>query len=153
MLIVRSSCNYSSTTTVSPSCTVCPSATLISFTVPARGASTGISIFMDSSTITGSPAASESPTLLVIWKTTPVMCALTSSAIEGSLFDHLGMCAPLAKRRTGHHPKVKWDGRLGPLDDESLQRRAHAGDGFLARRARGHQLGQQRVVVYRNLAA
>src|ERR1700693_87340 len=117
---------------MSPSWTVCPSATLISFTLPARGASTGISIFMDSSTITGSPAASESPTLLVIWKTPPVICALTSSAIKRSLFYHLGMGEPLAERRTRHHPQVKRDGRLWPLDDEGPQRRLHAGDRFLA---------------------
>src|SRR5512144_310588 len=75
----------SSTATVSPSCTVWPSATLISRTLPARGASTGISIFMDSSTMTGSPAATASPGLVVSWKTTPVMWALTSSDIERSL--------------------------------------------------------------------
>src|SRR5262245_29729912 len=79
----------SSSATVSPSCTVCPSRTRISFTAPARGASTGISIFIDSSTITGSPAATLSPTLAVTWNTTPVMCALISSAMERSLFDHL----------------------------------------------------------------
>src|SRR5690242_14747936 len=73
------------TATVSPSCTVWPSLTLISFTVPARGASTGISIFMDSSTMTGSPAATASPGLVETWKTTPVMWALTSSDIERSL--------------------------------------------------------------------
>src|SRR2546421_11834849 len=117
MLIVRSSCGYSSTTKVSPSCTVCPSRTRTSFTAPARGASTGISIFMDSSTITGSPAASESPTLLVIWKTTPVMCALTSSAIERSLFDHLGMGAPLAEGRAPHHAEVERDGGPHALHD------------------------------------
>ena len=38
---------------MSPSCTVWPSATLISFTTPARGASTGNSIFIDTSTMTG----------------------------------------------------------------------------------------------------
>src|SRR3989304_1431559 len=81
---------------------------------PARGASTGISIFMDSSTTTGSPAATESPGLLVIWKTTPVMCALTSSAIEHSLFDPLGMGAPLADRRAPHHAQGERDGGLGP---------------------------------------
>src|SRR5690242_6171664 len=73
------------TATVSPSCTVWPSLTLISFTVPARGASTGISIFMDSSTMTGSPAATASPGLVETWNTTPVMWALTSSDIERSL--------------------------------------------------------------------
>src|SRR3990172_1391954 len=81
------------------------------------------------------------------------MCALTSSGIERSLFDHLGMGAPLAERRTGHHPQVKRNGRLGPFDDESAQRSLHACNRLLARRARGYNLGQQRIVVYRNLAA
>src|SRR5215467_10502978 len=108
---------------------------------------------MDSSTINGSPSATESPTLLVIWKTTPVMCALTSSAIERSLLDHLGMGAPLAERAAGHHSQVKRDSRLRPLHDERPQRRIHARDRLFARPARRHQLGQQRVVVYRNLAA
>src|SRR3989454_2007481 len=44
---------------------------------------------MDSRTITASPAATRSPGLAAIWNTTPVMCALISSAIERSLFDHL----------------------------------------------------------------
>src|SRR5437588_11803866 len=66
---------------------------------PARGASTGISIFMDSSTITGSPAATLSPTLAVTWKTTPVICALISSAMERSLFDHLSVHPAAAEIR------------------------------------------------------
>ena len=41
---------------MSPSWTVSPSLALTSVTVPARGASTGISIFMDSSTMIASPA-------------------------------------------------------------------------------------------------
>src|SRR5258708_2096898 len=94
-----SSWGHSSTTTVSPSCTVCPSRTRISFTAPARGASTGISIFMDSSTITGSPAATLSPTFAVTWKTTPVICALISSAMERSLFDHLSVHPAAAEIR------------------------------------------------------
>src|SRR5215468_282279 len=117
---------YSRVATVSPSWTVWPSVTVISFTRPARGASTGISIFIDSSTITGSPAATASPGLLVIWKTTPVMCAFTSSAIERSLFDHLGMGAPVAERRAPHHAQVERDGGLGALDGEGLERRLHA---------------------------
>src|SRR5712691_9704431 len=144
---------YSRMATVSPSCTVCPSATLISFTLPALGASTGISIFMDSSTMTRSPAATASPTLLVIWKTTPVMCALTSSGIERSLLDELGMHAPLAKLGAPHDPQMERDRRLDALDHESPEGRLHAGPRLLPRGARGDQLGQQRVVVYRNLAA
>src|SRR4029450_1900117 len=111
------------TATVSPSWTVWPSATLISRITPARGASTGISIFMDSSTMMGSPAATLSPALLVIWKTTPVIWALTSSGIERSLFDHLGMHPTGAERRALEHAPVERDDGADPLHDEAGQRR------------------------------
>src|SRR5437762_14310550 len=117
MLIVRSSRGYSSTTKVSPSCTVCPSRTRISFTAPARGASTGISIFMDSSTITGSPAATASPAFAVIWKTTPVMWALTSSAIERSLLDHLRVHLAGPEGRALDHAPLKRDHGPDTIDD------------------------------------
>jgi hypothetical protein len=84
-----------------PSCTVCPSATLISRTVPARGDSTGISIFMDSSTMTASPAATASPGLVGIWNTTPVMWALTSSDIERSFRGRRILSYPAAAGRGG----------------------------------------------------
>src|SRR5215510_3996461 len=100
--------SYSSTATTSPSWTVCPSCTLISLTAPARGASTGISIFIDSSTITASPAATRSPGLVGIWNTTPVMCALISSGIERSLFEHLRV-----------HPTLP---ELGARDDAPQER-------------------------------
>src|SRR2546423_1041867 len=121
MLIVRSSCGYSSTTKVSPSCTVCPSRTRISFTAPARGASTGISIFMDSSTITGSPAATLSPTFAVTWKTTPVMCALISSAMERSLFDHLSVHPAAAEIRVRCDRAEQRQRRLDALDHAGVQ--------------------------------
>src|SRR2546427_1673434 len=124
---------------------------MIAFTVPARGASTGISIFMDSSTMTGSPSATASPAFVVIWNTTPVMWALTSSGIERSLLDHLGMNGAGPKSGAPHDPLVKRDHRLDALDDEAVQRGLHAVDGVLSRSARGHQLGKQRVVVYRNV--
>src|SRR3990170_8441205 len=141
----------SSTATVSPSWTVWPSATVISLTVPARGASTGISIFMDSSTRTGSPAASTSPALLVIWKTTPVICALTSSAIETSLFDHLCVNPAVPERSASKHPPVEGDDGGDPLDHDGGEGSLHAGQGLCPRRSPGDQLGQQRIVVYRNL--
>src|SRR3984893_11846109 len=121
---------------LSPSCSVCPSATLISFTLPALGASTGISIFMDSSTMTGSPAATASPTLLVIWKTTPVICAFTSSGIERSLLDELGMHAPFAKGGAPHDPQMERDCGLDALDHEGPEGRLHASPRLLPRGAR-----------------
>src|SRR5439155_20156526 len=124
--------SYCRTATVSPSCTVCPSATVISLTVPALGASTGISIFMDSSTMTGSPAATASPALAVIWKTTPVMWALTSSAIERSLFDHLGVHRAGAKGGAPHDAPEERDHRLDALDHEPVEGDRHPGDGLLA---------------------
>jgi hypothetical protein len=48
---------------------------------------------------------------------------------------------------------VEWNGRLQAFHDEGAQRRLHAGHRLLARLARGHELGQERVVVYRNLTA
>src|SRR5260370_10888470 len=147
MLIVRSSCGYSSTTTVSPSCTVCPSRTRISFTAPARGASTGISIFMDSSTITGSPAATLSPTLAVTWKTTPVICALISSAMERSLFDHLSVHPAPAKLRVRGDRAEQRQRRLDALDHAGVQCPRQALDRPGAVGAERDQLEEQRVVV------
>src|SRR5215813_5570583 len=143
----------SSTATVSPSWTVCPSATVISRTTPALGASTGISIFIDSRTITGSPAPTASPALAVIWNTTPVICALTSSAIERSFLDHLGVHPARAEGGALHDTPVERDHRLDALDHARVQGRRHPGDGLVAGGSRGHQLGQQRVVVYRNFHA
>src|SRR5438309_227750 len=147
MLIVRSSCGYSSTTKVSPSCTVCPSRTRISFTVPARGASTGISIFMDSSTITGSPAATLSPTLAVTWKTTPVMCALISSAMERSLFDHLSVHPAAAEIRVRGDRAEQRQRRLDALDHAGVQCSRQTLDRPGAIGAERDQLEEQRVVV------
>src|SRR4029450_12179935 len=113
---------YSSTATTSPSWTVCPSCTLISLTAPARGASTGISIFIDSSTITASPAATRSPGLVVIWKTPPVMCALISSAIEGSLFEQLRVNPARAELVARDAPAEERNRRLQPLDDAPVER-------------------------------
>src|SRR5262249_33076438 len=141
----------SNTATVSPSCTVCPSATRISRTTPPRGASTGISIFMDSSTITGSPAATESPAFAVIWKTTRVMWALTSSAIERSLLDHLRVDPARAKGRALDHTPRERDHGLDAVEDARVEGARHPGDRFVTSGSRRHQLGQQRIVVYRNL--
>src|SRR5438105_10588613 len=147
MLMVRSSCGHSSTTKVSPSCTVCPSRTRISFTAPARGASTGISIFMDSSTITGSPAATLSPTFAVTWKTTPVMCALISSAMERSLFDHLSVHPAAAEIRVRRDRAEQRQRRLDALDHAGVQCPRQALDRPGAVGAERDQLEEQRVVV------
>src|SRR5256714_2014144 len=147
MLIVRSSCGYSSTTKVSPSCTVCPSRTRISFTAPARGASTGISIFMDSSTITGSPAATLSPTLAVTWKTTPVICALISSAMERSLFDHLSVHPTAAEIRVRGDRAEQRQRRLDALHHAGVQCPRQALDRPGAVGAERDQLEEERVIV------
>src|SRR5256712_9356847 len=138
---------YYSTTTVSPSCTVCPSRTRISLTAPARGASTGISIFIDSSTITGSPAATLSPTLAVTWNTTPVMCALISSAMERSLFDHLSVHAAAAKvPMRGDRAEQRQRG-LHALHHARVQRPRQTLDRLGAVDAARDELEEQRVVV------
>src|SRR5206468_11368950 len=153
MLIVRSSSGYSSTTTVSPSCTVCPSRTRISFTAPARGASTGISIFILSSTITGSPAATLSPTLAVTWKTTPVMCALISSAMERSLFDHLSVHPTATEFRMGRDRAQQRQRRLHPLHHARIERARQPLQRLPAVAAVRDKLEQQRVVVHGHHAA
>src|SRR2546430_15574567 len=99
---------------------------------------------MDSSTMTGSPAATASPTLLVIWKTTPVICAFTSSGIERSLLGELGMHAPLSKGGAPHDEQMERDRGLAALDHEGLESRLHAGPCLLPRGARGGQHGQLR---------
>src|SRR5262249_16892023 len=142
--------SYSSTATTSPSWTVWPSCTLISLTAPARGASTGISIFIDSSTITASPSATRSPGFVVIWKTTPVMCALISSAIEGSLFEQLRVNPTRAELVTRDDPAKERDRRLRPLDNALVERPGHACQRLRARRAVDDQLEEQGIVVHRH---
>src|SRR5262245_57485386 len=133
--------------TVSPSWMVWPSCTRISFTEPARGASTGISIFMDSRTMIGSPAWSRSPGFAVTSKTPLVMCAFFSSAIDGALLDHLGMQGAPAVIRVGHHAPEERDRRLDALDLAAIQRRAHALDRLASCPGARDQLHQQRIVV------
>src|SRR5713226_3712989 len=144
---------YSRIATVSPSWTVCPSFTRISLTAPARGASTGISIFMDSSTITASPAFTRSPGFVVIWKTTPVMCALISSAIERSLLDHLRVHPPGDEVGVRDHPAEERDGRLHTFDHAVVQGARHRRHRLGARLPGHDQLEQQRVVVDRHGAS
>src|SRR5213596_4323582 len=143
---------YSRTATTSPSWTVCPSCTLISLTAPARGASTGISIFMDSRTITASPAATRSPGLAAIWNTTPVMCALISSAIERSLFDHLRVHPSYTERVTRENAAEERNGGPHALDDRALEHGRHPFDRLGARGTVGDELEQERVVVDRDHA-
>src|SRR2546430_312610 len=134
--------------TTSPSCTVCPSCTRISFTAPARGASTGISIFIDSSTMTASPAATLSPGFVGIWNTTPVMCALISSGIERSLLDHLGVHAARAERLVREHAPQERDGGARTFDHARVERTREAGDGLRAIGAAGDELQHQRIVMH-----
>src|SRR6476659_2085819 len=76
--------------TTLPSSTASPSLILISRTVPAHGASTGISIFIDSKMMTVSPSLTLLPGFASIFQTVPVMCDLTSVAtlaLLGNLLD------------------------------------------------------------------
>src|SRR5207302_5420364 len=69
---------HSRTTRTWPSLTTSPSLTLTSLTVPARGAVTGISIFIDSRTRSSSSSATCAPGCVVIFQTLPTSSALTS---------------------------------------------------------------------------
>src|SRR2546422_784115 len=101
---------------------------------------------MDSSTITASPAAMRSPGLTVIWNTTPVMCALISSAIERSLFDHLRVHPSLTELVAREDTAEERDGRPHALDDRALERGCHPLDRLGARGTGGEGLEQQGVV-------
>src|SRR4029453_1627434 len=141
---------HSSTATTSPSWTVCPSCTLISLTAPARGASTGISIFIDSSTITASPAATRAPGFVVMWKRTPGICALISSAIEGSLFEQLRVNSARAELVASHDPPKERDRRLRAFDDARRERPVHPLQRLRARGPVRDQLEEQGIVVHRH---
>ena len=67
---------HSTTASTAPSSTAWPSWQRTSETLPATGASTGISIFIDSKITTESPTATASPTCFSIFHTVPVMCAV-----------------------------------------------------------------------------
>src|SRR6185295_8710436 len=118
----------------------------MSWTAPARGDSTGISIFMDSSTITGSPASTRSPGRLTIWNTTPVMWALISSGIERSLLDHLGVHGAAPEVRVRDDPAKERDRGLDAVDDARRQRALHPVHRLVAALAPRDELEQQRVV-------
>src|SRR3954447_23351479 len=77
-------------TRTSPSWTTSPSATLTAATVPACSASTGISIFMDSSSTTVSPARTGSPAA-----TGTLMTLATISATTSTLLGARAMAATL----------------------------------------------------------
>src|SRR5262245_13399858 len=106
---------------------------------------------MDSRTMTGAPAPTASPALAVIWNTTPVMWAFTSSGIERSLLDHLRVDPAGTEGFTRHDAPMKLVLRLDALDDSRVEGPCQPGDGFIASASRRHQLRQQRIVVYRNL--
>src|SRR5438270_422562 len=69
---------HSSTTRTWPSLTTSPSFPRTSRTVPARGAVTGISIFIDSRTSSSSSSATCAPTWVLTFQTLPPSSALTS---------------------------------------------------------------------------
>src|SRR6266516_5710150 len=69
---------HSRTTRTWPSLTTSPSFTRTSLTVPARGAVTGISIFMDSRMSSSSSSATCAPACVLTFQTLPTSSALTS---------------------------------------------------------------------------
>src|SRR5260370_22815794 len=75
---IQLSGTHSSTTSTSPSCTASAGCTRTSRTVPATGALTGISIFIDSRVIKSPSAVTASPGATCTRKTLPVLVAVTS---------------------------------------------------------------------------
>src|SRR5438105_4372092 len=111
---------HSSTTSTWPSFTTSVSLTRISDTLPARGAVTGISIFMDSRIMSTSSSATWSPGLAVIFHTLPTSSALTSvnsSSRHGRALELVvdpapgqGACEP----RPATQPRNRARGKDGP---------------------------------------
>src|SRR5919201_4870330 len=97
--------------------------------------------------MTGSPSPTRSPALAGIWKTTPVMCALISSGIERSLFDHLSMRHSAAEAIMGQHAQEERNRRPHALDDRAAERVREPIERFGARASRGDDLHEQRVIV------
>ncbi len=64
--------------------TAWPSAQLIFSTFPPDGASTGISIFIDSRMTQVCPSVTDSPSFTSIFQTVPVMCAFTLVAMAAA---------------------------------------------------------------------
>src|SRR4029453_17246371 len=89
-----------------------PSATRTSATRPARGASTGISIFIDSRISSTSSCSTCAPTVVSIFQTLPAISALTSVGIispTGSIFARLRLAARVASK-----PSSIASGRYSP---------------------------------------
>src|SRR3989475_2027633 len=139
---------YSRTATTSPSWTVCPSRTLISLTAPARGASTGISIFIDSRMITATPAATRSRGFVVTSITTRVICALISSGIEGSLFEQLRVHTARPELVARDDPAEERNGGPQPLNPHTVGGCHNPLRPLLPRGPVGDKLEEQRVVVH-----
>ena len=75
------------TATMSPSCTTSSGATRTSLTVPAHGAVTGISIFIDSRIMSSSPSPTDAPTSVRTCHTLAVISARTSVGMAGHTTD------------------------------------------------------------------
>jgi uncharacterized membrane protein YeaQ/YmgE (transglycosylase-associated protein family) len=74
---------------MSPSCTTSSGATRTSRTVPAHGALTGISIFIDSRIMSSSPSPTDAPTSVRTCHTLAVISARTSVDMGGQTSDVL----------------------------------------------------------------
>src|SRR6185295_5357558 len=82
---LRQTNGQSTMSKTSPSSTACPCVTAMLETLPPAGDSTGISIFIDSSTTSVCPSDTDSPTPTRISHTVPVMWAATSVAMRSIL--------------------------------------------------------------------
>src|SRR5262249_57740650 len=133
----------------------------ISRTTPLSGASTGISIFIDSRITRASPALTAWPTATSIFQTVPVMCAGTSAmGILLAPNSSWPKCVekgsthfPRQNRRRAKDPEVQRDVGLHPFNLESLERRDRGGDRLRAGGGEDDQLAQHRIVIPGDLVA
>src|SRR5438876_8319376 len=89
---------HSRTTRTWPSLTTSPSFTRTSLTVPARGAVTGISIFIDSRISSSSSSATCAPGSVFTFQTLPTSSALTSVISSHSNRESGGLARPSRPR-------------------------------------------------------
>src|SRR5262249_51234624 len=145
----------SRTTSTSPSFTGCEGWQRISFTVPASGASTGISIFIDSRMTRTSPAETFCPTATSTFHTVPVMWAGTSMEIRsfsgpGVVLQEVGVQLAVLEGTVSHDAEVEGKVGLDPLHREAADGLLGPGDGLRPVLPPDDELGQQRIVEGRD---
>src|SRR5205085_6439695 len=129
---------YSSTTSVSPSETDCPSSQRISDTLPSSSASTGISIFIDSRMTSVSPSVTSWPTSHSTFQTVPVMWASTSGKLSPPELLGIGPSGTIPRRAAGDRNHRDGQKRGGPAARHP--RRARGGVPGSAHRRGGRRL-------------